>query len=71
NEVVSYDIPRPIVGIHRYVFLLFKQKGRQTVSCPSSRGMFNTRSFARENDLGLPVAANFFNCQRETAPRRR
>ncbi|GJY12906.1 CEN-like protein 2 [Tanacetum coccineum] len=71
NEVVSYDIPRPNIGIHRYVFLLFKQKGRKTVSCPSSRGMFNTRSFARENDLGLPVAANFFNCQRETAARRR
>ncbi|KAI3826390.1 hypothetical protein L1987_00438 [Smallanthus sonchifolius] len=71
KERVSYEMPRPNIGIHRFVFFLFKQKGRQTVSCPSSRDGFNSRAFARENELGLPVAANFFNCQRETAARRR
>ncbi|KAL4577056.1 hypothetical protein LXL04_013157 [Taraxacum kok-saghyz] len=71
KELVSYEVPRPNIGIHRFVFLLFKQRGRQTVACPSSRHSFNTRNFAHENDLGLPVAGVFFNCQRETAARRR
>ncbi|GAV60750.1 PBP domain-containing protein, partial [Cephalotus follicularis] len=71
REVVSYEIPRPNIGIHRFVFVLFKQKRRQTVNSPSSRDNFNTRNFAAENDLGLPVAAVYFNAQRETAARRR
>ncbi|KAJ4979884.1 hypothetical protein NE237_010664 [Protea cynaroides] len=71
REVVSYEIPRPNIGIHRFVFVLFKQRRRNTVSPPTSRDHFNTRSFAEENELGLPVAAVFFNAQRETAARRR
>ena len=71
REMVSYEVPRPNIGIHRFVFLLFKQKGRQTVNPPLSRDGFSTRKFAQENQLGLPVAAVFFNCQRETAARRR
>lgn len=66
-------MPRPNIGIHRFVFLLFKQKSRQTVKItnPPPRDLFNTRKFAEENELGLPVAALFFNAQRETAARRR
>ncbi|OAY30403.1 CEN-like protein 1 [Manihot esculenta] len=71
REVVSYETPKPVVGIHRYVFILFKQRGRQTVSPPASRDHFNTRRFSEENGLGLPVAAVYFNAQRETAARRR
>ncbi|KAF2307615.1 hypothetical protein P3X46_004187 [Hevea brasiliensis] len=71
REAVSYEIPRPNIGIHRFVFVLFKQKRRQIISPPSSRDNFSTRNFAAENELGLPVAAVFFNAQRETAPRRR
>ncbi|CAH8379604.1 unnamed protein product [Eruca vesicaria subsp. sativa] len=73
KEVVSYDLPKPSLGIHRYVFVLFRQKQRR-VLFPSnilSRDQFNTRKFAIENDLGLPVAAVFFNAQRETAARKR
>ncbi|CAN6560053.1 unnamed protein product [Malus baccata var. baccata] len=70
-EVVKYEMPRPNIGIHRFVFLLFKQKGRQTVIPPASKDHFNTRKFAEANDLGLPVTAVFFNAQRETAARRR
>ncbi|MBA0674627.1 hypothetical protein Goari_016212 [Gossypium aridum] len=70
--MVNYEMPRPNIGIHRFVFLLFKQKGRQTVrSIPSSRDRFDTRKFAEENELGVPVAAVYFNAQRETAARRR
>ncbi|KAJ4753314.1 PEBP (phosphatidylethanolamine-binding protein) family protein [Rhynchospora pubera] len=71
REVVGYESPRPNIGIHRFVFVLFKQKHRQAVSVPSSRDQFNTRQFAEDNDLGLPVAAVYFNAQRETAARRR
>ncbi|KAI3923551.1 hypothetical protein MKW92_028713 [Papaver armeniacum] len=71
REVVSYEMPKPNIGIHRFVFALFKQKRRQSVSTPSSRDHFNTRKFAEANELGLPVAAVFFNAQRETAARRR
>ncbi|KAM7266517.1 hypothetical protein ACFE04_004414 [Oxalis oulophora] len=73
KEIVSYETPKPVVGIHRYVFILFKQtRGRQTVkSLPSTRDHFNTRNFALQNGLGLPVAVVYFNAQRETAARRR
>lgn len=68
---MSYESPKPVIGIHRYVFLLFKQRARHSVGPPNSRDYFNTRRFAEENGLGLPVAAVYFNAQRETACRRR
>ncbi|KAG4928421.1 hypothetical protein AAZX31_19G179500 [Glycine max] len=71
KELVSYEVPKPNIGIHRFVFVLFKQKRRQCVTPPTSRDHFNTRKFAAENDLGLPVAAVYFNAQWETAARRR
>ncbi|XAR71737.1 hypothetical protein NMG60_11018140 [Bertholletia excelsa] len=71
REIVNYETPKPFIGIHRYVFILFKQRARQTVRAPASRDHFCTRSFSQENDLGLPVAAVYFNAQRETAARRR
>ncbi|XP_049407835.1 CEN-like protein 1 [Solanum stenotomum] len=72
KEIVSYDSPKPVIGIHRYVFVLYRQnKGRQTVKPPVTRDHFNTRKFAAENELGSPVAAVYFNAQRETAARRR
>lgn len=71
RELVSYEIPRPNIGIHRFAFALFRQKGRQIFNPPSSRDNFSTRIFAAENDLGPPVAAVYFNAQRETAARRR
>ncbi|CAA0809479.1 Protein CENTRORADIALIS-like [Striga hermonthica] len=71
REIVSYEAPRPVIGIHRYVFVLFRQRARHTVWAPTSRDYFNTKRFAEENGLGLPVAAVYFNAQRETACRRR
>ncbi|XP_031500174.1 CEN-like protein 2 [Nymphaea colorata] len=71
KELAAYESPRPNIGIHRFVFVLFKQKRRQCVCSPSSRDHFNTKRFAQENELGLPVAAVYFNAQRETAARRR
>nr|ANS56325.1 FT-like protein [Amentotaxus argotaenia] len=71
RELVSYEAPRPTIGIHRFVFVLFKQAGRQTVSPPGSRQNFNTRSFAQRHAFGPPLAAVYFNAQKENAPRRR
>ncbi|KAB1203184.1 Protein HEADING DATE 3A [Morella rubra] len=66
QEVVSYESPRPTVGIHRFIFVLFHQMGRQTVYAPGWRQNFNMRDFAEIYHLGLPVAALYFNCQRES-----
>jgi protein FLOWERING LOCUS T len=66
QEVVCYENPRPTMGIHRYVFVLFRQLGRQTVFAPGWRQNFNTKDFAELYNLGLPVAALYYNCQRET-----
>ncbi|KAG6382371.1 hypothetical protein SASPL_157963 [Salvia splendens] len=72
REVVSYEMPRPNIGIHRLVFILYKQKKRmQSVSVPLCRDGFCSRKFSVEHELGQPVAALFFNCQRETAARAR
>ncbi|OIT29746.1 PREDICTED: CEN-like protein 1 [Nicotiana attenuata] len=71
REIVSYESPKPVIGIHRYVFLLYKQSGRQTVKPAATRDHFNTRRYTAENGLGSPVAAVYFNAQRETAARRR
>ncbi|KAH0676642.1 hypothetical protein AABB24_009971 [Solanum stoloniferum] len=68
NEVVHYESPRPSMGIHRYIFVLFQQLGREAINAPDiidSRQNFNTRDFARFHNLGLPVAAVYFNCNRE------
>lgn len=73
KTIVSYEAPKPVKGIHRFVFLLYQQKGRGKVKPPqsSSRDNFRSRKFAEENEFGHPVAAVFFNCQRETAARKR
>nr|ASZ79996.1 FTL1 [Dendrocalamus latiflorus] len=66
TEIVCYESPRPVLGIHRLVFLLFQQLGRQTVYAPGWRQNFSTRDFAELYNLGLPAAAVYFNCQRES-----
>ncbi|CAN6172598.1 unnamed protein product [Urochloa humidicola] len=65
QEVMCYENPRPTMGIHRFVFVLFQQLGRQTVYAPGWRQNFNTRDFAELYNLGSPVATVYFNCQRE------
>ncbi|KAM5567283.1 protein HEADING DATE 3A [Rosa sericea] len=66
RELVSYETPRPAIGIHRFVSVLFRQLGRQTVYAPEWRQNFNTREFAENYNLGSPVAAVYYNCQRES-----
>ena len=47
-------------------FVLFRQLGRETVYAPGWRQNFNTKEFAELYNLGLPVAAVYFNIQRES-----
>ncbi|XP_073008148.1 protein VERNALIZATION 3-like [Typha latifolia] len=65
NEIVSYESPRPTSGIHRFVFVLFQQSDPQAIDAPGWRPNFITRDFAALYNLGPPVAALYFNCQRE------
>ncbi|KAJ4721672.1 Flowering locus T-like protein [Melia azedarach] len=66
QEIICYESPRPTVGIHRFVFVLFQQLGRETVYAPKWRQNFSTKNFAKLYNLGSPVAAVYFNCQRES-----
>uniref|UniRef100_A0A803MBG8 Uncharacterized protein n=1 Tax=Chenopodium quinoa TaxID=63459 RepID=A0A803MBG8_CHEQI len=71
QEVMAYESPRPSLGIHRYVFVLFYHSGLQTITAPGWRQNFFTREFAELYNLGMPVAAVYFTCQREGGYRRR
>ncbi|QHO09693.1 Protein HEADING DATE 3A [Arachis hypogaea] len=64
EEIVPYESPRPTAGIHRIVFVLFRQIGRHSVHGPGWRQNFNTRDFAEFYNLGLPVSALYFICKR-------
>ncbi|KAI9084017.1 hypothetical protein K1719_034013 [Acacia pycnantha] len=66
QEVVTYESPRPVMGIHRFVLVLYRQLGRDTVYAPAWRQNFNNRQFSQLYNLGAPVAALYFNCQRES-----
>ncbi|XP_059454583.1 protein MOTHER of FT and TFL1 [Corylus avellana] len=72
KEILPYVGPRPPIGIHRYILVLFRQKAPLgLVDQPGSRANFSTRLFAGQLDLGLPVATVYFNSQKEPASRRR
>ncbi|CAH8391076.1 unnamed protein product [Eruca vesicaria subsp. sativa] len=72
KEIVPYMDPRPPMGIHRYIFVLFRQNSPvgMMVQPPTSRANFSTRMFAGYLHLGLPVATVYFNAQKEPASRR-
>lgn len=62
--------PPSASNYHRYVFLLYHQKNGKVVSPmkiskTSREGRFNfsIRNFAKANNLGEPVAANFYQAQ--------
>ncbi|PSN44467.1 OV-16 antigen [Blattella germanica] len=62
GEVLSEYIgagPPKDTGLHRYVFLVYKQPGKITYT----EKRINNRNFAKKYNLGNPVAGNFFQAQ--------
>lgn len=61
--------PPKDTGLHRYVFLVYRQKGKLQSDIKISnrsrlgRVNFSIRKFAKDNDLGEPIAANFYQAQ--------
>lgn len=65
-----WDLPSIycLTGLHRYVFLVYKQNGKISDSehgkLPSNsgakRGNFKIEAFAKKHGLGNPVAGNFY-----------
>lgn len=57
-------------GLHRYVFLIYKQNGKLTFDEPrltntsgDNRGGFSIAKFAEKYQLGNPVAGNLYQAQ--------
>uniref|UniRef100_A0A6G1SG27 Phosphatidylethanolamine-binding F40A3.3 n=2 Tax=Aceria tosichella TaxID=561515 RepID=A0A6G1SG27_9ACAR len=68
-EYVGSGAPEK-TGLHRYIFLLFEQKEKLNSDLMSikktsrvGRVKFSIRKFAKEHNLGDPIAANFFQAQ--------
>ncbi|XP_065341880.1 protein D2-like isoform X1 [Cloeon dipterum] len=69
SEYVGSGPPQG-TGLHRYVFLVYKQSGQLTFDEPrltnrsgDNRGKFSIRKFAAKYNLGNPVAGNFYQAQ--------
>lgn len=62
--------PPPGTGLHRYVYLVYKQPGRLTFDEPrlpntsgDNRGGFSIAKFAKKYNLGDPIAGNLYQAQ--------
>ncbi|XP_054168686.1 protein D3-like isoform X1 [Oppia nitens] len=69
SEYVGSGPPKG-TGLHRYVFLVYKQPNRLTPDEPKlsnrsgeGRGQFKIRNFAKKYNLGEPIAGNFYQAQ--------
>lgn len=69
SEYVGSGPPKG-TGLHRYVFLAFKQPGPlspdekfRTNRSGEGRGCFKIREFAKKYNLGNPVAGNFYQAE--------
>ncbi|XP_050420430.1 protein D3-like [Adelges cooleyi] len=62
--------PPPDTGLHRYVFLVYKQPSKLTFDEPrltnksgEKREKFSIKNFAQKYNLGTPVAGNYYQAQ--------
>ncbi|XP_057653703.1 protein D3-like [Diorhabda carinulata] len=60
--------PREKTGLHRYIYLIYKQHGfidysELEISCLNHRLKWNVRNFAKKYNLGQPIAGNFYQAQ--------
>lgn len=73
GEVVAAYVgsgPPKGTGLHRYVFLLYKQPGKLEIDEPHvannsrrNRPKFKAAEFAIKYNLGAPIAGNFYQAQ--------
>ncbi|CAH1155348.1 unnamed protein product [Phaedon cochleariae] len=73
GEVLSQYVgsgPPQGTGLHRYVFLVYKQNGkltfdekRLTNTSGDGRGGFSIRKFASKYNLGQPIAGNLYQAE--------
>ena len=73
SEIAKGDVgsgPPKDTGLHRYVFLLYKQPGKLTFDerrltnrSGQNRGNFSIRKFATKYKLGDPIAANMYQAE--------
>merc|ERR1712136_183116 len=73
GEVLSAYVgsgPPQGTGLHRYIFLAYKQPAKLTCDEPrltnrsgNNRGKFSIRKFAEKYNLGQPVAGNLYQAQ--------
>lgn len=72
NVLTEYlgSLPGKNTGLHRYIFLLFKQPRRLQFYEPlivltnvNDRVNFSVRAFASKYNLGKPIAGNYFQAQ--------
>ncbi|CAG9559418.1 unnamed protein product [Danaus chrysippus] len=73
GEVLSAYVgsgPPPETGLHRYVFLVYKQPGKLSFDEPrlpntsgDKRGGFSIAKFAKKYNLGDPIAGNFYQAK--------
>ncbi|XP_053203920.1 protein D2-like isoform X2 [Panonychus citri] len=69
SEYVGSGPPKG-TGLHRYVFLVYKQPGQlnpdekiRSNRCGEGRENFKIRDFAKKYKLGTPIAGNFYVAQ--------
>lgn len=61
--------PPPKTGLHRYVFIVYKQPGPLNIQEPpkpkttDNRASWKASKFAEDHKLGAPVAANFVQAE--------
>lgn len=67
---MHYSGPPEGTGLHRYVFLVYKQNGKINFDEPrlpntsgENRGGFSIAKFANKYNLGTPVAGNFYQAK--------
>lgn len=73
GEVIAAYVgsgPPQGTGLHRYIFLLYKQPGKLEIEEPRvannsrrNRPNFRAAKFAEKYNLGAPIAGNFYQAQ--------